>query len=95
MTCAHHIFSLQANTAAKEIDFCLSRFRSHGKKIKVLKIYFPHEYVEAKDPKTRFLWDFGLLELAEDVHEQFGYLGLSFDDTDHGRNLPKTIYGYP
>ena len=61
MTCAHHLYSLQTNSIVKEVDFCLGRFKNQGKKIKVLKIYYPQEYLEAKDPKTRFLWDFGIL----------------------------------
>lgn len=58
-------------------------------------VYCPKEYAEAKDSRTAFLWDFGVIIFQEDLHEQFGYLGVSFDDSDIGGSQPKTLYGYP
>lgn len=40
------------------------------------------------------MWDFGLIVLKEHLHHTYGYLGLSFDDSDIGKKYQKKLYGY-
>ena len=35
------------------------------------------------------------MELVKNTHEQFGYLGISFDESDFGASYQKFLYGYP
>lgn len=95
MTCAHLLYSQDTKQLAKEITFYPARSKDQGKKIMAVGVYCPKEYAEAKDSRTAFLWDFGVIIFQEDLHEQFGYLGVSFDDSDIGGSQPKTLYGYP
>ena len=78
LTCAHNLYS--EGREANSIKFvpAVSASGKNSKGFQAKKIYFPEEYKHREDGK----YDYGIIELEEDLEESYGYLGIDTRDNN-------------
>ena len=65
-----------------------------GKGFPVKKFYYPLEY-KTKTGMERSKYDIGVLELEEDISEEYGYLGIDASKKNVEKMMKAETCGYP
>ena len=66
-----------------------------GKKVKVKEAYFHEEYQKSQSKKEATPYDIGVMELEEDLEEDYGYLGIDARKENLQLKEKIGVYGYP
>ena len=75
LTCAHNCYYKEEEEEVTDLKFYPSPEGTVKKVVKVKKAYFTDEY-KMWDMKDSKKYDFAILELAEDLSQQYGFLGI-------------------
>ena len=63
--------------------------------MKVKKAYYHENYAKKSDPREASLYDFGVLELEEDLAEEYGFLGIDTRKENIDLENDIEVCGYP
>ena len=81
LTCAHNLYDEEGDPT--NLKFSPSINGDRGRSYRVKKFYYPSEYKFAND-KEKSKFDFGVMELEEDLSVKYGYLGID-TNTDNAK----------
>ena len=79
---------------AEDLKFTPAANGKEGKSFNVKRFYYPKEY-RTEINKERSKYDIGVLELGEDVSDQYGYIGIDSKQENPQETFEAETYGYP
>ena len=95
MTCAHNIYDRTYEEEITELKFSPGENQDKGKSFNVKNRYYPEEYRTTHDKSESTKFDFGILELENDLEEEYGYLGIDMSEDNAEDVESMKICGYP
>ena len=79
LTFAHNLYYRKSIEEITDIQFTPTIKGKAGRCLKVKKAYYPEEYKILRDSEASE-YDFAVLELENELNEEYGYLGIDFKD---------------
>lgn len=77
LTCAHNCYDKKKGRFYEDIMFSPATSGKEGKTLKTKIVFLPEGYKEEGGrEEEEYLSDYALLELEEDLKEQYGYFGI-------------------
>ena len=93
LTCAHNIYDPKFNEPT-DLNFYPAVNGKDGKGFPVKKFYYPPEY-KTKTGMERSKYDIGVLELEENISEEYGYFGIDASEKNAEEMMKAETCGYP